>query len=118
MSYEFYKILHIIGVLMVFASIGATVVKASLKDSSATFKREISITHGVGLLLALVAGFGILAKLGLAFKGWVVVKMLIWLFFGGATAMAARKPDLAKPLWFASIGIGILAAYLAIYKPF
>ena len=118
MSYEFYKILHVVGVLMVFASIGATLVKASLKDTSSTFKKEIGITHGVGLLLALVAGFGIIAKLGLAFNGWVIAKILIWLFFGGVTAIATRKPELAKPLWFISILIGILAAYLAIYKPF
>lgn len=118
MSYEFYKILHVIGVLMVFAAVGANLVIASLKDASSTFKQEIGITHGIGLLLAIIAGFGIIAKLGLAFKGWVLVKMLIWLFFGGITAIAGRKPGLVKPLWFATILIGILAAYLAIYKPF
>lgn len=118
MSYEFYKVLHVVGVLMVFAAVGANLVIASMKDASSTFKQEIGITHGIGLLLAIVAGFAIIAKLGLAFKGWVLVKMLIWLFFGGVTAIAARKPDLVKPLWFASILIGLLAAYLAIYKPF
>ncbi len=118
MSYEFYRILHIVGVLMVFASVGATLVKASLKDASNTLNTEIRMTHGIGLLFTIIAGFGIIAKYGLAFKGWVVVKMFIWLFYGGVTAIAIRKPDLAKPLWFASILIGILAAYLASYKPF
>ena len=119
MSYEVFKILHITGVIMVFVAVGAALMKARLNDASApAFKKEIGITHGAGLLLVLISGFGILIKLGLAIKGWVVVKFVIWLFFGGVTVIAALKRESAKSLWFICIVVGMIAAYMAILKPF
>ncbi len=116
MSYETYKILHITGVLALFMSFGGLIVLGAGKK-----KRLLAITHGVALLVMLVAGFGLLARLGMAqpasWGGWVYAKFFLWLIAGGLMAFIPRRPALAKPLWFLLIGIGMTAAWLAITKP-
>ena len=118
MSYQFYKILHLAGVLMIFLSVGAALVKAQLKDTSPTFKKNIGITHGIGLLLALLSGFSIITKIPLDNIGWIVAKIFIWVVFDVISVIAVRRPDFTKTVWIVSILLGALAAYLAVYKPF
>jgi len=118
MSPNIYKILHVTGALLIFLSLGGAVVRASLANADAPIKKLIGITNGVGLLLSLVAGFGLLAKLGLGFPGWVMAKMVIWLMLGGLLAVMNRRSDLGQMFWFGAIALGVLAAYFAIAKPF
>ena len=81
-------------------------------------KGPLAMAHGVGLLIVVIAGFGMLTQLRLGFPGWVWAKLVIWLVFGAAVALPYRKPGLAKPLLFLLPLLGGLAAYLGIYKPF
>ncbi|MCH9008614.1 hypothetical protein IIA29_11515 [candidate division KSB1 bacterium] len=118
MSADFYKIAHITGVLILFLSMGGAVVRGMTSDTSASVRKMIGITNGVGLLIAIVAGFGMMAKLGIGFDGWIIGKLLIWLAFGGLLAMANRKPEMATQLLFIVIILGTVAAYLAVMKPF
>jgi hypothetical protein len=119
MSYEFYKVLHLLGVFMVVASLGAAIIyRGAESQSQAHWRKTLSIGHGVGLVIALVAGFGLVAKLGVGFPGWVVVKVVIWLVLGGLIAFAKRKPALAKTWWWLTILLATLAGGLAVYKPF
>ena len=69
-------------------------------------------------MLALVAGFGLMARLGLSFDGWLITKLVIWLAFGGLLALMNRKPDSALVLIFVAIAMGSVAAYLGMVKPF
>ena len=48
--------------------------------------------HGIGLLISLVAGFGLMARLGVSFPGWAVAKIVIWLGLGAALAVPNRRP--------------------------
>lgn len=116
MSYETYKILHITGVLALFMAFGGLITQGAGK------KRLLAITHGVALVVLLIAGFGLLARLGMAqpstWGGWVYAKFTLWLIAGGLMAFIPRRPALAKPLWFVVLGLGILASWLAIVKPF
>ena len=67
MSYELYKVLHVLGLSLVVLSLGGIlhhVINGGSKVSD-TFRKGTMITHGIGLLLLLVAGFGMLAPLGL-----------------------------------------------------
>lgn len=120
MSYEFYKVMHFFGLFMVFSALGGQFIQAINGGDSKTQngRRWIGIFHGVGLLLALVAGFGLIAKLQTGFPGWVIAKSIIWLILGGIGAIAARKRNLAGILWVITIGLGMLAAILALSKPF
>jgi hypothetical protein len=120
MSYEFYRLIHFLGLFMVFSALGGQFVAAmNSGDAKARPGRTwIAIFHGLGLVLALVAGFGMLAKLQIPMGGWVMVKLVAWLVLGGMGAIAARKRSLSGVLWGITIALGLLGAYLAKTKPF
>jgi hypothetical protein len=121
-SYEVYKIVHLTGVLMVFLALGGVAMHAINGGSrSHSFRVPVAITHGVGLFLSLLGGFGLLARLGIVQAGlpnWVLIKLVIWALFGALLAVLYRKPQFAKVLWPLTILLGIVAAYLAGSKPF
>ena len=93
MSYEVYKIIHLLGLSMVLMSLGGIILHSINGGSkgSNTFRKGAMITHGVGLFLLLVAGFGMLAKLGIMvqyartedFKLDQTCCLSIWIHFEG-----------------------------------
>jgi len=78
----------------------------------------LSIFHGVGLVLLLVAGFGMLARLGIMWPwpGWVIVKVVLFAILGGFPALS-RRFDAGLGWWIAIILI-LLAAWTGVMKPF
>lgn len=121
MSYEFYKVLHLCGLMLLFFGLSSAL---TMKMAGVTFtgpvKKLAFITHGVGLLIMLVGGFGLLARLGMirGFPNWVWAKLAIWIFMGAAIAIAKRKGQIGWPLMILFVGLGTTAAWLAITKPF
>ena len=78
-----------------------------------------SVLHVAAALVAVVAGFGLHAKLGVeGFPGWLIVKLVAWLVLAGTTGMAFRKPGLASALALVSAVAVIAAVYCAYTKPF
>ena len=118
MSLSFYKILHLVGIFMLFSAIGGAVVRSILAEKSAALEKLIIANHGLGLLLILIAGFGQLAKIGMEFSGWVIVKIVIWLVLGAMIVPIKKKPQMNKVWWYSALVFGALAAYMALYKPF
>lgn len=120
MSYEVYKITHLIGIFMVMIALGGVTTYAinGGDKSSNRFRKALGITHGVGLVLALVAGFGLLARLQIGWPGWVFGKLIIWVILGVLSAVAYRLGTRGQALWYVVILLGALAAYLAVMKPF
>ncbi len=119
MTFDFYKLVHFLGIFMVFSALGGQITQSlNGNDSKRTQARKwIALYHGVGLLLVLVAGFGMIAKLQIGFPAWVVGKLIIWVALGGVGALAARKKNLAGLIWVVVLLLGLTAAYLAHYKP-
>ena len=119
MSYDFYKIIHLLGISLVVMAVGGMLlhtINGGTKVSN-TFRKGAMITHGIGLLLVLVGGFGLLARLGIhAIPLWAAGKLVIWLVFG-ALAGIAYKPNLARKLWVAVPALVVAAAALAVMKP-
>ena len=114
-----YKVLHIFGVLLTFTALGGMTLRALAGSrDKGTGGKLAGITHGVALLLILVSGFGLLAKLGYGFPTWVLVKIVIWLLIGAAVVLIRRLPQHATIFWFALPILGACAASLAIFKPF
>jgi len=78
------------------------------------------ISHGLGLLLILVSGFGMAARLGLVsgLPGWVHAKLGIWVLLGLAVSLAKRKGAIGWPVFVLLVGLGTTAAFIAVNKPF
>ncbi len=118
MTYTFYKVVHLIGVAMVFMSLGGLILHGISGDGAREHKgRKLAMmTHGIGMIVVLVGGMGAHAKLALGWQGWVFGKLGLWFVAGGLVAVASRKPSGA--LWWACITLFGLATWLAVYKPF
>lgn len=120
-SYELYKVVHLVGLFFLFLSLGGMCLHAmngGTKESNNS-RKILAITHGVSLLVTLTGGFGLLARLGMAssFPIWLWPKLAIWLIMGGIVALIYRAPQLGKALWFIIPILGLIAAYLGVYKP-
>jgi hypothetical protein len=50
--------------------------------------------------------------------GWVFVKLIIWLVLGGVTGLIYKLSSRGQWLWYVVILLGVIAAYMAIFKPF
>ena len=125
MSLALYKVIHVLGVLLLFLGLGAcAAAAANARDGDAGPGGKLVMFHGIGLLIILVGGFGMLAKLGIGTAegpeglGWVMAKLVIWVIMGASILLPRRKPEMIWP-WTVTVAVlGTLSAYFAIYKPF
>ncbi|MGB0416202.1 MAG: hypothetical protein ACPGKS_05090 [Coraliomargarita sp.] len=114
-----YHILHLIGILMLFMGYGALLGRSMAGSEHAGVKKLGSITSGIGLVLIIIAGFGLMAKVySNTFLPWMMVKLAIWVVLGGLIALINRKPALAVPLWWTILGLGSLSVIMVYAKPF
>lgn len=121
MDYLQYKFLHLVGLSMVLVTLGGIALFAANggKREGNRWRPLVMAMHGIGLLMMLVAGFGLMAKLGTeGFPGWVVGKLVIWLLFGAALAIPYRQPKLAGHLLWVLPLLTAIGVYLALFKPF
>ncbi len=116
MSYSLFKILHLIGVFMVLVSLEGLIVLGVVEDSR--WRKLAGMTNGIGLVVVFIGGFGLLGLLQLGWPGWIFVKILIWLLFAVMMVLARRVPQSGKYLWWGSLLLAGIAAYLANFKPF
>ena len=113
MDPNFYQVLHIVGISMVFLGYGALLARSMAAPENVSVRKLGSITSGIGLLLVLVAGFGLVAKLGYNYiETWILVKFVIWLLLGGLIVLINRKPQLAMLLWCLLIALSATAAIM------
>ncbi len=122
MPYAVYKVLHVFSVVLTFTVLGALALHSANGGNRASNRssRLTGVLHGVGLLMILVAGFGLLARLGVSggFPLWVWLKLIIWLLVGASAALIRRSPAWSKALlWLLPLLAGV-ATWLAVYKPF
>ena len=124
MSLTVYKLIHILGILLVFLGLGGRAVLAAQEDpKKAPGHKLVGMLHGLGLLIVLFGGFGMLAKLGLNGEeleglGWVLGKIIIWILLGASILVPVRKPQLTSS-WLVGVTIlALVAGYLAFYMPF
>lgn len=121
---DFYEILHIVGIAMLFVAIGGVSVHAANGGSkaSSTTRPLVGSVLGLGSLLILVGGFGMLARMGFqhgaGFPGWIIGKLIIWLLLSAIVLMPYRRPALARPFLLLLPLLAGVAVYLALYKPF
>ncbi len=123
MSPEFYKLVHLAGILMVFMSIGGLALhglNGGTKESNRA-RRLVSITYGVGLFIILLGGFGWLGSTGMmsaGMPGWTWAKLGIWMAVGALLALPTVRPELSRFVWIVAPILGVIGAWLARSKPF
>ncbi|MBC8069653.1 MAG: hypothetical protein IAG13_15055 [Deltaproteobacteria bacterium] len=126
MSFEFYRVVHIFGIVLLFTGLGALAMlslltrggKADDAEVVRTRKR-IAMLHGIALLVILVAGFGLMAKSGLikTWPTWIFGKLAIFVTLGAALVFV-RKTGAMGRTWLVVLPLlGLCAALLAVYKP-
>jgi hypothetical protein len=122
--YVAYKLVHLFGIFLLVASLGGAAIHAAnggTREASLT-RRLVGIGHGVALFLILLGGFGMLARLSasgsMALPGWIWGKLIIWVVLGGLMVLPYRRPQYARGVFVAVPTLGLLAAILALTKPF
>lgn len=121
MSYEFYKVLHLLGIFTVFTSLGGQVMLTMRGGPEAETKRLrkfLTISGGIALLIVFVAGFGLMARkemMGASWPLWIYFKLGFWLVVGACQTAVKKIP---ATWWYFLIPlIGAGAAYFAIVQP-
>ena len=118
MPYETYKLLHVVGLLLLFLGMGGQLLGSGSKPDRAP--KGTTILHAVGLVAMLVGGFGMMARLGVQWPwpGWLIAKLGVWLTIGALPVVVRRQLIPHGLAWLVAAVLGGLAAWLAISKPF
>jgi hypothetical protein len=124
MSYAIYKLIHLLGVFSLLVALAGMAVHAAAghtKEGNPNHRTLLAF-HGIGALLALIGGFGLLARInvqhGEMFAGWVWGKLILWILLGGLVALPYRNRGAARLLIIFLPILGLVGAVLANYKPF
>ncbi len=115
MTPELYKVLHIVGLALLMMSAGVAL--ATPKDAP---QKVSMIFHGAGLLLLLVAGFGMLSRIGLsdpdAWPMWIWAKVGVWVLAAVLPALVRRGMIPRALGWIVALSLAAFAAYAGIIK--
>jgi hypothetical protein len=123
MPYEVYKLIHYIGIftVMIVLTAACTHVMRGGTRADNPQRKLLGIAHGIAMFLILLGGFGMLARLDVAhtaLPGWVYAKLSIWTLIAAAPALLYRGPRPARLTILAAPALAVLAAAIALYKPF
>ena len=110
MDATIYKIIHLTGIAAIALGVGGMMAGGSNR-------KPFAICQGVGLLVMLVSGFGLLAKLHLGFPHFAIVKTVLWVVIAVLPMLARRlKLPLAAAMLISLTLVGIMA-WLGVMKP-
>ncbi len=107
-----YFFIHIASILLL---VGVTFFALSAKME---LRKPVLIISGILSLLALIGGFGLLARIyGHQFPAWIGVKVVCWLGLSAIAGLAFRRREKAG-LWAALATVLVLIAVaMVVYKP-
>jgi len=110
MDYTTYKIIHLIGIAALALCLGGML-------AGGGNRKTFAILQGIALLVMLVSGFGLLAKLHLGFPHFAMVKVALWLVIGMLPMLLRRmKIPLLGGICIMLALVGIMA-WLGVMKP-
>lgn len=119
--YEFYKVMHIVGIMLLFCGLGGVLFSFAMQKIVPGKWRALSfVTHGLGMLFVLIGGFGMAARLGMVsgLPNWIYAKLIVWGLLGLAVSVAKRKAQHGLILIGLFTLLGFAGTYFAVYKPF
>ena len=106
---EIYRLLHFSGIFTLLFAFGSMF-------TGKGYTKAAGYGHGIGLLLILVSGFGMQAVYQLGFPTWLIIKLVIWIVFGGCIVLAKRRILNGVAAWVVIIAIALCSAYLGRQK--
>jgi uncharacterized membrane protein SirB2 len=123
--YTVYKTVHVFGVFLILIGLAGLATHAA----NGGRKRENAVygllagLHGLGLLLAIVCGFGMWAVVmrtpGSPSAAWLVTKLIVWALLAVAAVVPYRWPRYAQAVLAVGLPLlGAFAAVVAVLKPF
>lgn len=113
MPIAFYHVLHVLSVIVLVAC-GFVAVAAPRPD----IRKRVLAISGVAATLALIAGFGLQAKLQLGFPLWLLVKIVCWIALAALAGMPFRRPERGTTWAGAYIALAVIALVMVYYRPF
>jgi len=110
MDYTTYKIIHLTGIAALAIGVGGMM-------AGGNQRKLFSIVQGIALLVMLVSGFGLLAKLKLGFPHFAIAKTVLWVVIGAMPVVLRklRVPAIAG-ITISLVLVGIMA-WLGVVKP-
>ena len=120
-SYSFYSFLHISAVITIMMSLAITAMHIAQGGTKQNLKarKGLAITHGISLLVALVAGFGLMARAGYQFSSspWIHIKLLCWVLLGAYPLFLYRGWIPRRMALVGFTAVALLAIYTVVFKP-
>jgi uncharacterized membrane protein len=114
MTPDFYHVLHVFS----FAALIGYAFYAYSHPTPETKKRVMMIT-GIAGLIQLIAGFGLVAKMGYSLsQGWIWVKIVCWVGLCSLPGMVYRRPQKAGTFIAISLVLVLISLVMVYYKPF
>ena len=115
MSPEIYRVLHIVGALLLFLSLGGVLLVPGDQKAS----KLVMPLHGIALVIMVVAGVGVVHKSAdLSWQPWLFAKIGCWVFVA-VLPVLVRKGILSRFIGLLlAIAAGAAAVWLAQMKPF
>jgi hypothetical protein len=109
-KFEIYRLLHMASVYTLIFSFGSLFIGKN-------YNKGAAIAHGIALIVILVSGFGMHAVLHLGFPTWLLLKIGIWIIFGGLIILAKKSIINGLVAWICIIALSLSAFYLAKHHP-
>jgi len=111
-SYNVYKILHLMTLFSLFFVVGFFV-----SDKEATKKKSLRIVFGIISFLVFVAGMGLIARLGFKhgepFPVWILVKMGAWIVLNILVVVIIKVQDVK--IRYTAAFLILLNVFFAVY---
>ncbi|MBL9077645.1 MAG: hypothetical protein JNL08_09085 [Planctomycetes bacterium] len=115
MTPETYRLLHVVGALLLFLGLGGVLAHAGGGGKPPGLFLGL---HGLGLLVLLVCGVGVMHKAGYPWQPWVFAKIACWVLLAALPTLV-RRGVLPRALGLLLVlGLGAAAAWLGLSKPF
>jgi len=113
-----FTVLHLLGVFLLFSSLGGLCLQTSTPEGERG-RSLAGMAHGIALIFVLLTGLGAVmaAGFGPSLPLWLWLKILIWLTLGGIVVLIRRAPQLRVFLFFGLPVLGGLAAWLCLIRP-
>ena len=115
MSYEVYRFIHIASIIVFFCTAGIMFFE---RPASLIYK----IVNGLTSLGIIAGGMGMMARLELVKNGWptwLVAKLIIWFILAAMVPVLSKRFEKIRGIssWL-TMGLGLVAVYIVMHKPF